>query len=280
MRVQREGSPALYIGWDWFINEVELMDVQTTPHGSRRDSWWEGARRKADRVGGYRSPEKTNQIPIPALQISVLSKRLYLASSSNRSRLTEKEGNRKKAMPTQSRRKKPVQQGPTVQDEDGLDCHVKAPEGRDKVGSCWNRPSPTPSCQSNSRDWSPAGTNYSLPPVRKNGVTPPRLPHLPSGTSRSKTIKVDNCRKELARQEETLDYHGPIVPSPGRSAKAACRARRKRRQTIEKAKRKERQSLQATIKDDEPICLSKSGAGPEPVQPSTTTGCQGQAQRP
>jgi hypothetical protein len=147
-----------------------------------------------------------------------------------------------------------------VQDEDGLDCHVKAPEGRDKVESCWKRTSPTRSCQSNPRDWSPAGTNYSLPPVRKNGLTPPRLPHLPSGTSRSKTIKADDGRKELAQQEETLDYHGQIVPRLGRLAKAACRARRKRRQTIEKAKRrrKERQSLRATIKDDdlEPIYLS------------------------
>jgi hypothetical protein len=209
--------------------------------------------------------------------------------------MTEKEGSRKKPMPTQSSRKKPVQQGPavqdeegldcrekdptvqdeegldyrekgpTVQDEEGLDCHVGAPGGRDKVGSCWDRPSPTPSCQSNSRDWSPAGTNYSLPPVRKNGVTLPRLPHLPSGTSRSKTIKVDNCRKELAQQEETLDYHGQIVPSPGRSAIAACGARRKRRQTIEKAKRrrKERKSLRATIKDDdlEPIYLSNLAQG-------------------
>jgi predicted aspartyl protease len=110
----------------------------------------------------------------------------------------------------------------------------------------------------------PAGTNYSLPPVRKNGVTK-RLPHLLSGTSRSKTIKADDCRKELAQQEETLDYHGQIVPRPGRSAKAACRARRKRRQTIEKAKRrrKERQSLRATIKDDdlEPIYLSNLAQG-------------------
>jgi Aspartyl protease len=152
-----------------------------------------------------------------------------------------------------------------VQEEDGLDCHVKTPEGRDNVGSFWNRPSPTPSCQSNPRDWSPAGTNYSLPPVRKNGVTLPRLPHLPSGTSRSKTIKVENCRMEPVQQEETLDYHGQIVPRHARSAKAACRARRKRRQTIEKAKRhrKERQSLRATIKDDdlEPIYLSKLAQG-------------------
>jgi hypothetical protein len=134
---------------------------------------------------------------------------------------------------------------------------VKAPEGRDKVGSCWDRPSPTPSCQSNSGDWSHTGANYSLPPVRKNGVTP-RLPHLPSGTSRSKTVK-HNCLKELVQQEEALDYHGQIVPSPGRSVKAACRAHRKRRQTIEKAKRrrKARQGLRATIKDDdlELICL-------------------------
>jgi hypothetical protein len=150
-----------------------------------------------------------------------------------------------------------------VQDE-GPDCHEKAPEGRDKVGSCWDKPSPTPSFQSNFRDWLPAGTKYSLPLDRKNVVTP-RLSHLLSGISRSKTIKVDNCRKELAQQEETLEYHEQIVPSPGRSAKAGCRARRKRRQTIEKAKRrrKERQSLRAIIKDDvlEPVYLRNLAQG-------------------
>jgi hypothetical protein len=47
-------------------------------YGSRRDSWREGARTEADEEGGYRSPEKTNQIPMPALQSSVLSKRFSL----------------------------------------------------------------------------------------------------------------------------------------------------------------------------------------------------------
>jgi hypothetical protein len=36
-------------------------------YGSRRDSWREGARTEADEVEGYKSPEKTNQIPLPPL---------------------------------------------------------------------------------------------------------------------------------------------------------------------------------------------------------------------
>jgi hypothetical protein len=92
-------------------------------YGSRRDSWRERARTEADEEGGYRSLEKTNQIPMPALQSSVLSKRFSLSSGSNRSRRTKEEGSGKKPMPTKSRRKKLVQRGPTVQDEEGLDCH-------------------------------------------------------------------------------------------------------------------------------------------------------------
>jgi hypothetical protein len=34
MRAQREGSPALYIGWDWFLNEVELNGCSNYPSGS------------------------------------------------------------------------------------------------------------------------------------------------------------------------------------------------------------------------------------------------------
>jgi hypothetical protein len=48
--------------------------------------------------------------------------------------MTEKEGSRKKPMPIQGRRKKPVRQGPTVQDEEGLACHKKRPTVQDEEG--------------------------------------------------------------------------------------------------------------------------------------------------
>jgi hypothetical protein len=122
-------------------------------YGSRRDSWQEGARTEADEEGGYRSPEKTNQILMPVLQSSVLSKRFSLSSGSNRSRRTKGEGSRKKPMPTQSRRKKPVQRGPTVQDEEGLDCHEKGLTVQGEGGLDCHKEGPTvqgeegPDCQ-------------------------------------------------------------------------------------------------------------------------------------
>jgi hypothetical protein len=57
-----------------------------------------------------------------------------LSSGSSRSRTTQGEDGRKKPMSTQSRRKKPAQQGPTVQDEDGLDCHEQVSTVQDEDG--------------------------------------------------------------------------------------------------------------------------------------------------
>jgi hypothetical protein len=31
---QREGSPAFYFGWDWFLNEVEINGCSNYPSGS------------------------------------------------------------------------------------------------------------------------------------------------------------------------------------------------------------------------------------------------------
>jgi hypothetical protein len=193
---------------------------------SRRDSWWEGARREADKEGGYRSPEKTDQIPIPVLQSSVLSKRLYLASGSNRSRLTEKGGSRRKLMPMQSRRKKPVQQGPTVQDEEGLDCHDKGSTVQDEEG---------------------LDCHEDFPTVQDDEGL--------------------DCHEKgpTVQDEEGLDCHEQVVFGRKRSPKAACRARRKHRQTVRRAdkRRKDQRFSRATLTDygPEPIHLTNMAQG-------------------
>jgi predicted aspartyl protease len=208
---------------------------------SRRDSWREGARREVDKEEGYRSLKKTNQTLIPALRSSVLPKRLSLSYGSIRLRKTQVENNRKKPMSTQSRRTKPAQQGPAVQDEDDPGCHEHGPTVQDEDGPDCHEQGPTvqdedgPDCH----EQGPTVQDEDGPDCHEQGPT--------------------------VQDEDGLDCHEDVGPDQRRSPEAACWARRKHQQIIRRAehRRKDQRGLQATFQDDgsEPIYLTNVAQG-------------------
>jgi hypothetical protein len=102
---------------------------------------------EADEEGGYRSPDKTNQIPMPALQSSVLSKRFSLSSGPNRSRMTKGECSRKKPIPTQSRRNSRCNEVPQCKTKKVLTVIRKVPQFKTKKALTVMRE--VPQCKTN-----------------------------------------------------------------------------------------------------------------------------------
>jgi hypothetical protein len=84
---------------------------------------------------------------------------------------------------------------------------------------------------------------------------------MPTQSRRKKRVQ----RGPTLQDEEGLDCHEQVVPHQKRSPKAACRARRKHRQTVRRAeqRRRDRRVSRAALPDDvlEPIHLTNMAQG-------------------
>jgi predicted aspartyl protease len=190
--------------------------------------------------------------------------------------MTEKEGSRTNPMPTLSRRKKPVQQGPTVQDEEGLDCHEKDPTVQDGLDCHEKDPTVQDEEGLDCHEKDPTVQDgldcHEKDPTVQDGLDcHEKDPTVQDGLDcheKDPTVQdgLDCHEKDPAVQdEEGLDCHEQVVFDQRRSPKAACWARRKHRQTVRRAeqRRKHWRVSRATLLDDglEPIHLTNMAQG-------------------